>query len=69
MVSQQEMPYPPYFSNNLTLILGFFMPFFLVLSFSFIVPPLLKRIVYEKETGVKVLLISGQNSGNKLFRS
>ena len=71
MVSQQEMPYPPYFSNNLTLILGFFMPFFLVLSFSFIVPPLLKRIVYEKETGVKVLLISGQNSGNanKSFRS
>ena len=71
MVSQQEMPYPPYFSNNLTLILGFFMPFFLVLSFSFIVPPLLKRIVYEKETGVKVLLISVQNSGNanKSFRS
>jgi len=56
MVSQQEMPYPPYFSNNLTLILGFFMPFFLVLSFSFIVPPLLKRIVYEKETGVKELM-------------
>jgi hypothetical protein len=48
------MPYPPYFSNNLTLLLGFIMPLFLVLSFSFIVPPLLKRIVYEKETGVKV---------------
>ena len=54
MVSEQEMPYPPYFSNNLTLLLGFIMPLFLVLSFSFIVPPLLKRIVYEKETGVKV---------------
>ena len=54
MVSEQEMPYPPYFSNNLTLLLGFFLPFFLVLSFAFIVPPLLKRIVYEKETGVKV---------------
>ena len=56
-------------SNNLTLLLGFIMPLFLVLSFSFIVPPILKvtndktnvkpyfqRIVYEKETGVKELM-------------
>ena len=56
MMSEQEMPYPSYFSNNLTLILGFVMPLFLVLYFAFIVPPLLKRIVYEKETGVKVSL-------------
>ena len=53
---QQEMPYPSYFSNNLTLLLGFIMPLFLVLSFTFIVPPILKRIVYEKETGVKELM-------------
>ena len=50
------MAYPPYFSNNLALLLGFILPLFLVLSFSFIVPPLLKRIVYEKETGVKELM-------------
>ena len=55
-MSQQEMPYPAYFSNNLTIILGFIMPLFLVLSFAFIVPPILKRIVYEKETGVKELM-------------
>ena len=29
-------------SNNLTLLLGFIMPLFLVLSFAFIVPPILK---------------------------
>jgi len=56
IMSEQEMPYPSYFSNNLSLLLGFIMPLFLVLSFSFIVPPLLKRIVYEKETGVKELM-------------
>ena len=29
-------------SNNLTLLLGFIMPLFLILSFAFIVPPILK---------------------------
>ena len=53
MVAEQQMAYPPYFSNNLSLLLGFILPLFLVLSFAFIVPPILKRIVYEKETGVK----------------
>ena len=56
VMMQQEMPYPAYFSNNLALLLGFIMPLFLVLSFAFIVPPILKRIVYEKETGVKELM-------------
>ena len=68
MVSEQEMPYPPYFSNNLTLLLGFIMPLFLVLSFSFIVPPLLKRIVYEKETGVKVGLSTLQMKTEMKFK-
>lgn len=40
--------------NNLALVLSFMFPLFLILSFAFIVPPVLKRIVYEKETGVKV---------------
>ena len=56
MISDQKMAYPPYFSNNLSLLLGFILPLFLVLSFAFIVPPILKRIVYEKETGVKELM-------------
>ena len=58
MVAEQQMAYPPYFSNNLSLLLGFILPLFLVLSFAFIVPPILKRIVYEKETGVKVSKVS-----------
>ena len=56
MISEQKMSFPPYFSNNLSLLLGFILPLFLVLSFAFIVPPILKRIVYEKETGVKELM-------------
>ncbi len=32
----------------------FQLPLFTVLSFCFVVPPILKRIVNEKETGVKV---------------
>ena len=56
MISDQKMAFPPYFSNNLSLLLGFILPLFLVLSFAFIVPPILKRIVYEKETGVKELM-------------
>jgi len=31
------------------------LPFFTVLSFCFVVPPILKRIVREKESGVKVI--------------
>ena len=50
------MAHPPYFSNNLSLLLGFILPLFLILSFAFIVPPILKRIVFEKETGVKELM-------------
>ena len=56
MIAEQKMAHPPYFSNNLSLVLGFMMPLFLVLSFAFIVPPILKRIVFEKETGVKELM-------------
>jgi hypothetical protein len=48
------MPYPAYLQNNLAIFLEFMLPFFTVLSFCFIVPPLMKRIVHEKETGVKV---------------
>ncbi len=50
------MPYPPYLENNLAAILGFMLPLFTVLSFCFIVPPLMKRIVFEKQSGVKELM-------------
>ncbi|XP_023336664.1 retinal-specific ATP-binding cassette transporter [Eurytemora carolleeae] len=52
----QQMAYPAYVKNDLALILNFMLPLFLILSFAFIVPPVLKRIVYEKETGVKELM-------------
>ena len=31
------------------------MPMYAAISFIFVVPPLIKRIVHEKETGVKVI--------------
>ena len=54
MISEGTMPYPSYLENNLATFLGLMLPMFVVLSFCFIVPPLLKRIVHEKQTGVKV---------------
>ncbi len=48
------MPYPPYLKNNVAAILDFLLPLFTVLSFCFIVPPAIKRVVHEKESGVKV---------------
>ena len=56
MTGLQAMAFPAYLENNLSIILNFMLPLFLVLSFAFIVPPVLKRIVYEKETGVKVIV-------------
>ncbi len=56
MMAQQQMPYPAYLENNLAAILDFMLPLFTVLSFCFIVPPLMKRIVHEKQSGVKELM-------------
>ena len=50
------MAYPEYLENYVAIFIGGFLPSFVVLSFTFIVPPLLKRIVHEKETGVKELM-------------
>jgi hypothetical protein len=54
MPSSQQMAYPAYLENNIAVVLGYILPQFMVLSFCFIVPPILKRIVHEKETGIKV---------------
>ena len=50
------MPYPEYTASVATIIVGFLMPLFMVLSFAFIIPPVLKRIVQEKQSGVKELM-------------
>ena len=55
ITAEQRMPYPEYLDNNLAIFLGFMLPLFTVLSFAFSIPPILKRIVHEKETGVKEL--------------
>lgn len=57
MTVQQKMAYPAYMENNLAFFLDLMLPLFLVLSFSFSVPPIMKRIVHEKQTGVKVSVI------------
>eukprot|EP00095_Tigriopus_kingsejongensis_P011912 maker-scaffold111_size354240-snap-gene-2.29 protein:Tk11912 transcript:maker-scaffold111_size354240-snap-gene-2.29-mRNA-1 annotation:"atp-binding cassette sub-family a member 3" len=54
--SEEIMPYPAYLENNLAIFLGYMLPMFTVLSFCFILPPLMKRIVHEKQTGVKELM-------------
>ena len=52
----EQFPYPAYTSSVATIIVGFLMPLFMVLSFAFIIPPVLKRIVQEKQSGVKELM-------------
>lgn len=51
----QEFPYPPYKKNSfLTELFLDFLPIFTLLSFIFISPTVLKRVVEEKYTGIKV---------------
>ncbi len=54
MISDEPLALPGYMSNNLAVMIDMLLPLFTVLSFLFVVPPILKRIVHEKETGVKV---------------
>ena len=68
MTAEQQMAYPAYLENYVAIFIGGFLPMFCVLSFTFIVPPLLKRIVHEKETGVKVRKrLSKRNADLVLF--
>lgn len=53
VTAERQMAYPAYLENYVAVFIGGLLPSFTVLSFTFIVPPLLKRIVHEKETGVK----------------
>merc|ERR550519_552372 len=55
---QQAMPVPSskFEMSMFTLIQGFLTPIFTIISFAFTVPLVLKRIVEEKEEGVKELM-------------
>ena len=49
-----KMPYPSYHKSTSLLI--FLLAFFVVLSFTFIIPPITKRVVQEKKSGAKELM-------------
>lgn len=51
----QKMPYPEYKETLVQFFIGF-MAFFASLSFTFIIPPIMKRIVQEKKSGAKELM-------------
>ena len=53
--TSQQMPYPAYKSSVVTFVVTF-MAFFTALSFTFIIPPIMKRIVQEKKSGGKELM-------------
>jgi hypothetical protein len=57
--SIQEFPYPEYVDRTdfFTQIFSTLLPFFTVLSFVMLCPSIMKRVVEEKETGVKVCMI------------
>jgi hypothetical protein len=54
------MPYPPYSayveSRELKRIYFFLIPIFFVLGFIFIVPAVIRNVISEKESGIKVRL-------------
>ena len=52
----QEMPYPEYTKEDVAFFISF-IAMFMNLSFAIIIPPLIKRIVHEKESGIKVVYL------------
>ena len=53
-VNLRRMPYPPYNDDNFVLVLQNQFPFILLLSFIFSALHIVKDVVYEKETKLKV---------------
>ena len=45
MTAFEQMPYPAYIESLATVIIGLLIPLFAVLSFAFVIPPILKRWV------------------------
>ena len=64
------MPYPEYTKEDVAFFISF-ISMFMILSFAIIIPPLIKRIVHEKESGIKVRysvqLISSESTNNKIY--
>lgn len=51
----QEVPSPPHDNGDpMIIIFNYFIPFFGVLSFILIFPSVLKRVIEEKASGIKV---------------
>lgn len=53
----QELPYPPYVKDEGLTLVSLILPIFTFLSFLLICPDILKRIVEEKSSGLKVIFI------------
>ncbi|KAJ9595471.1 hypothetical protein L9F63_013335, partial [Diploptera punctata] len=56
MLTLQEFPYPPYHDDNFVELFSYLLPFCTVLSFVLLCPSVLKRVVEEKQSGVKELM-------------
>lgn len=52
----QQFPYPPHTEDSIAVMFITFLPLFTLFSFIFLCPALLKRIVEEKQSGIKELL-------------
>jgi ATP-binding cassette subfamily A (ABC1) protein 3 len=61
-------PHPAYREDNFTSVFSIILPLCTVLSFVMLCPAILKRVVEEKETGVKVYMFEAC-SRVKLFYS
>ena len=53
--TREPYPYPSYTRTFAQIFVGL-LAFFTVLSFTFIIPPIMKRIVQEKKSGAKELM-------------
>lgn len=54
MTGSHQMPYPEYEDNNTAFFIGSMLPMVITISFSVVVPALIKRVVMEKESGIRV---------------
>jgi hypothetical protein len=60
-------PHPAYHEDNFTDIFSAILPLFFVISFVMLCPAILKRVVEEKETGVKVCVFQVYSTVKLLY--
>lgn len=53
----QKFPYPAYHEDDFVTVFSSVLPLFTVISFVMLCPASLKRVVEEKETGVRVGIV------------